>query len=110
MSTTHNQECPLCSADAEYQVVAHSKSKHFHCNNCVEFVVTFEAEQKLKDFTEQSREKLSLEASKTTNPSSVYLISCLKEPPQVVLGFSLPIERDCYLQGSPVERHTLLSI
>jgi len=110
MSATQTQECPLCcSADAEYQVITNSQNKHFHCKNCIEFIVTLEAERKLKDFAESSRKKLSLEASKTTNPSFVYFISCTKEKPQAVLGFSFPIERDCCLQSASVERHTLLA-
>ena len=64
MRDTHNQNCPLCSTPAEYQLIDYDKRKHFRCSTCVEFVITQRAEALLSKAIPQWREKYSAMAKK----------------------------------------------
>lgn len=111
MSTTNNQKCPLCGSAAEYEMIAGGQSKHFHCKNCVEFVITIEAERKLNDFVGSSLKKLASEASEITKLQDfVLFIKCAEVPPKHQSFFAenqRPPDAECHLQGTPVERHKI---
>lgn len=112
MTTTKTQKCPLCcSSDIDYQVIAHIKSKHAICPKCGEFVISFAAEQRLKDFDASMLDRMSQEARKTTDVRFIYFVECLSPPKKDRLSFSdnaSPSQEVCTLQSSPVERSRVL--
>jgi len=73
MTTTTEQHCPLCHNNAEYSFRDRLNLKHFHCNNCNEFVISKYAEKHLPRGIPQWRIVLSKEA-RQTNEKSIFTI------------------------------------
>jgi predicted RNA-binding Zn-ribbon protein involved in translation (DUF1610 family) len=65
MHPIHKQDCPLCSAPAEYQLIDYDMRKHFRCPSCVEFIITRRAETLLENSIPQWRERYSEMAKKS---------------------------------------------
>lgn len=65
MSTTNSQKCPLCCSDAKYEIFHSPYCKHFTCPSCVEFCIDEQAEDFMKNTTEEIRRNSSLQARAT---------------------------------------------
>lgn len=62
MRTHSPQICPLCGTPAYYEAEDHGNLKHFHCDNCVEFVISTQAEVELMAATLEAARLLSRRA------------------------------------------------
>jgi ssDNA-binding Zn-finger/Zn-ribbon topoisomerase 1 len=65
MSETTNQECPLCSVEAEYYKVDYGHFKYFHCPKCTYYQISDQAERKLENAPEDWKQSLSKKAQDT---------------------------------------------
>lgn len=99
MRQIHKQECPLCSGTAEFQFVDYENRKHFHCNNCTEFVISIRAEERLANSIPQWRSQYS-EMAKKSNDEKILVITIPSVQKQE--GVANPA-----IQGEAVLRSTL---
>lgn len=74
MRPIYNQDCPLCSAPAEYQLVDYDECKHFRCKTCVEFVISQRAEELLANPFPQWQVQYS-EMAKKSDDERILLIT-----------------------------------
>jgi len=73
MTSTFEQQCPLCQNNAEYQFRDHKNLKHFYCNKFKEFVISRSAEKHLLNGNPDWRIALS-EKARLTDGKNVLVI------------------------------------
>ena len=73
MTSTFEQQCPLCYNNAEYVFRDHKNLKHFYCKKCKEFVISRSAEKHLLNGNPDWRIALS-EKAKLTDEKNVFVI------------------------------------
>ena len=74
MTSTFEQQCPLCHNNAEYMVRDHGNLKHYLCNKCNEFVISVGAEKRLIEGIPQWRTALS-DKAKQSDEERVFVIT-----------------------------------
>lgn len=74
MQKIHNQDCPLCLGSAEFKFVDYENRKHFRCKNCVEFVISVRAEEKLVNSVQQWRHRY-FEMAKKSDEEQILVIT-----------------------------------
>lgn len=99
MRPIHQQDCPLCSAPAEYQLISQDERKHFRCKNCVEFVISRRAEERLAESISQWRTRCSEQAKKSDDEHILYITIPSVQNKEGVSNLAL--------QGDMVARSTL---
>jgi hypothetical protein len=65
MTSTFEQQCPLCHNNAEHECRYSGNWKHFYCSKCKEFVISVSAERRLIKSIPQWRTALSNKARKS---------------------------------------------
>lgn len=65
MRETTNQDCPLCSASANYYKVDYGRLKYFHCSECTYYQISDQAEANLANAPADWKESLSKRAQDT---------------------------------------------
>jgi len=65
MSSTFEQECPLCTGKANYEFKNFHNFKHFLCYTCREYVISTGAERRLPKHISKWRTTLSDHAKKS---------------------------------------------
>lgn len=69
-----SQDCPLCGNPADFNGQDYGKRKAFSCPDCTEFIITPDAESRLKESPPTWKEALSKQA-KTTPEGKVLHIT-----------------------------------
>ena len=67
------QNCPLCENIARYTSVDSGKRKIFSCNICKDFVITDNAERRLKNNSDERRSQLSDKCAKLSHSEFLHI-------------------------------------
>lgn len=73
MRPIQQQDCPLCLAPAEYQLIDYDERKYFRCKNCVEFVISRPAEKRLAESIPRWRTQFSEQAKKSDDERILHI-------------------------------------
>lgn len=88
MTSTFEQQCPLCDDNAKYELPQPDRGnlKKFHCNKCTGFVISRAAEKHLINGNSKWREALS-EKARQGNENSILVVKTF-DPPRKSEGFA----------------------
>ena len=73
MSDPQSRNCPLCGGSAVFNFVELGKYKHFVCKNCVEFLISNAAEERVSGAIQDWRDQHSISA-RQSNEEKIWVI------------------------------------
>lgn len=88
MTSTIEQQCPLCSRNSQYEFRDHRILKYFLCHTCNEFMISIDAEKRLLKSISQWRTAFS-DRAKLSDKENIFVIT-LASPALKQEGIAYP--------------------
>ena len=92
MSMPITQDCPLCAGLSHCTPDEYNVRNYFRCSTCVDFFITFRAEERLAQAPEQWRKQYSRQAQQA--PEGKILLIRMPSPQPEVVGATVAVEAE----------------